>query len=164
MLTRITIPLAFVVTAGLAFHAMAEDKKGAAAPAAAPKTMAVTNVADIKFGLFDPKMPDGPQVALVNGDMKGPTQFFLKMKPGAKSGVHSHTSDYWAVVVQGTPSHGASDKDPGKPLAAGSYWFQPGGENHHDQCTGATDCVLFLSFTGPVDMKPAATTTAAKTK
>ncbi|MDP2339964.1 MAG: DUF4437 domain-containing protein [Deltaproteobacteria bacterium] len=135
-----------------AVSALAADKAAPAAPApaaaaaAAPK-MAVTPAAELKWAPLDPKSPMGLQVSMVEGDMaKGPVTFFLKLPAGSKSGLHAHTNDYFSVVISGAPAHGVSDKDPGKPLAVGSMWFQPAKDMHHDSCTGDKECVLLLHY------------------
>lgn len=168
MLQRILAP-SLVVAALFAVSAFAGDKAAAPAaaapPAAAAAKMTVTNYADLKWAPLDPKSPMGLQVSMVEGDMaKGPTTFFLKLPAGAKSGVHGHTNDYYAVVIAGAPAHGVSEKDPGKPLAIGSTWFQPGKEMHHDTCTGDKECVILLHYPkggfdflpGPAAAAPAA--------
>lgn len=153
-----------------AFAALAGDKAAppAAAPAAsgapaAPTKMTVTSYADLKWQPLDPKNPGGLQVSPVTGDVfKGPATFFLKLPAGAKSGVHGHTNEYFAVVIAGAPAHGASDKDPGKPLAVGSTWFQPGKEMHHDTCTGDKECVILLHYPkGGFDFLPGPAAAAA---
>jgi quercetin dioxygenase-like cupin family protein len=92
----------------------------------------------------------------VHGDLKTGASFFLKLPPGAKTGIHTHTSDYHAVVVSGAPKHWLVGGDAkAKPLASGSYWFQPGGQAHGDECTGKDPCVLFIVMKGAFDFAPA---------
>src|SRR4029077_16984886 len=94
------------------------------------------------------------ELAVAHGDPKSGGAFFLRVAPGGKSGLHTHTSDYQAVVISGAPKHylaGAEAK--AKPLAVGSYWFQPGGQPHGDECTGTEPCVLFLVMNGKFDMQ-----------
>lgn len=104
-----------------------------------------------------PTNPDGPgpEMAVLHGDpMSGPSVFFLRIPAGATAGVHTHTADYQAVVVSGSPKHwlaGAGKK--AKKLAVGSHWFQPGGQAHDDKCEGADPCVLFIIADGAFDMK-----------
>jgi quercetin dioxygenase-like cupin family protein len=112
---------------------------------------------------YQPSSPDkpGPEIAVLHGDPKSGGAFLLRFPPGAKSGLHTHTSDYEAVVVSGAPKHwlaGAEAK--AKPLASGSYWFQPGGQPHGDECTGKDPCVLFVIMPGALDFTPAPKATA----
>jgi quercetin dioxygenase-like cupin family protein len=103
---------------------------------------------------WTPLMEGGPEMAVVHGDPQtGPSAFFLRVPPGGKAGVHSHTADYQAVVVSGAPKHflaGGGKK--AKALDAGSHWFQPGAQAHDDECTGKEPCVLFIISDGKFDM------------
>jgi hypothetical protein len=172
MLNRFLVS-SLIVGSLVSFAALAGEKAAppAAAPAApaaaaGPAKMTVTPVAELKWQPLDPKNPTGLQISPVTGDtFKGPgATFFLKLPAGTKSGLHGHTHDYFSVVISGAPAHGASEKDPGKPLAVGSTWFQPGKEMHHDTCTGDKECIVLLHYPkggfdflpGPVAAAPAA--------
>ena len=166
MLNRLVVS-SIVLGSLFAFAALAGEKAAPpAAPPAAPAKMTVTPAADLKWSPLDPKSPMGLQVSMLTGDMaKGPVTFFLKLPAGAKSGVHGHTNDYFATVIAGSPAHGVSEKDPGKPLAVGSTWFQPGNQMHHDTCTGDNACIVLLTYPkGGFDFLPgpAAPAPAAK--
>src|SRR5262249_25068519 len=62
------------------------------------------------------------------GDLaKGAHGTFIKMPAGYVSPTHTHTDDYWAVVVSGVMVNKTPDgRD--VPLPIGSYYFQKGGE------------------------------------
>lgn len=69
---------------------------------------------------------------------------FIKMPAGFVSKVHTHTGDYWGVVISGVAVNGL----PGSPdtqLPVGSYWFQKGGEAHVTKCVSPNECILFIS-------------------
>lgn len=78
---------------------------------------------------------------------------FIHMPAGFISPVHTHTEDYFAVVIKGV---GANQLPGGKiiPLAAGSYWFQKGEEAHVTQCLSKEDCVFFIVQPGKFDYVP----------
>lgn len=118
---------------------------------------------DFKFAPMDPTKPDGPKLALVSGDPKtGPVAFVIELPPGANSGLHSHTSEYHALVLEGAPAHWLPhETDEGKPVTPGTYWFQPGGYDHGDRCTGTVPCRAFVMMPKALDMKPAAAKPAA---
>jgi hypothetical protein len=85
------------------------------------------------------------------GDMtRGPHGTFVRMPHGFISRVHTHTEDFFAVVVEGV---GANQLPGGKviPLPRGSYWFQRGNEPHVTQCLSKTDCLFFLVQSGKFD-------------
>lgn len=105
---------------------------------------------------LDPKAPAGPQLAIVTGDLLKGGGFFLKLPPGTNPGLHTHSSDYHAIVVSGAPRHWLAGEDKkAKPLGLGSYWFQPGNQPHGDECTGTEPCVLYLVVNGAFDFAPA---------
>jgi len=107
---------------------------------------------EVKYAPLDPKGP-GPEIAVLHGDPQKGGAFFLRFPAGAKPGLHTHTSDYHAVVVSGAPRHWlAGGEAKAKPQAPGSYWFQPGNQAHGDECTGKEPCVMFVIMSGAFDM------------
>jgi len=75
---------------------------------------------------------------------------FVKMPAGFSSAVHTHTEDYYAVVINGVgANHAPAEKD--VPLPVGSYWFQKGEESHVTKCLSKTDCLFFLVQPGKFD-------------
>ena len=85
------------------------------------------------------------------GDLThGPHGTFIRMPAGFVSPVHSHTDDYWGVVISGVAVNGQpGSKD--VPLPAGSYWFQKGGERHITKCISPNECLFFISQDGKFD-------------
>jgi hypothetical protein len=72
------------------------------------------------------------------------------MPAGFISPVHTHTEDYWGVVISGVAVNGL----PGSPdveLPVGSYWFQKGGEPHVTKCVSPNECIFFISQHGKFD-------------
>ncbi len=78
---------------------------------------------------------------------------FIGMPHGFVSPVHSHTEDYFGVVIKGV---GANQLPGGKiiPLPAGSYWFQKGEEAHVTQCLSKEDCLFLIVQPGKFDYVP----------
>lgn len=130
--------------------------RAADAPAAAP-TPTVTAASAVSWKPLDPSKPQGIQVSVIQGDMRsGPTSFFMKFPPGSVAPQHAHTHDYHAVVVSGTPGHGATPEAAATQLSAGAWWYQPGSQYHYDRCFGPAECVLLLTFpSGGFDFVPA---------
>jgi hypothetical protein len=83
---------------------------------------------------------------------QGPHGTFIKMPAGYVSPAHTHTEDYWAVVVSGVMVNKKPD-GPDVPLPTGSYYFQRGGESHVTKCTSAEGCVFFVSQNGKFDYR-----------
>jgi hypothetical protein len=87
------------------------------------------------------------------GDLaNGPHGTFIKMPAGYVSPAHTHTDDYWAVVVSGVMVNKTPDgRD--VPLPAGSYFFQEGGEPHVTKCISPNECVFFINQNGKFDYR-----------
>ena len=70
----------------------------------------------------------------------------LRTQPGFDSGLHSHTADYWAVVVQGTWKHWvpSTGEGVGVTLEPGAHWMQIHTQLHQDACVSKVPCVVFL--------------------
>ncbi len=75
---------------------------------------------------------------------------FVRMPAGFRSPVHTHTEDYFAVVVEGVGSNHAVDAE-AVPLPVGSYWFQRGEEAHVTECMSERDCLFFIVQPGKFD-------------
>ncbi len=113
-----------------------------------------------KFAPLDPKQPNGLQVAVLSGDIKtGPAAFFLKL-PKGPAPMHWHSSDYYALTVEGQSKHWLPGKEAdAKPTAIGTFWAQPGGSaatTHGDECL-TDSCTLFIYMPGKFDFTPAKT-------
>jgi len=70
----------------------------------------------------------------------------LSAPAGFKSGAHSHTADYWAVVVAGTWEHWVPSTGEGKGirLTPGAHWTQVRTQLHEDACVSTIPCTIFL--------------------
>jgi Domain of unknown function (DUF4437) len=77
---------------------------------------------------------------------QGEAGTLLRTPPGFDSGPHSHTADYWAVVVQGTWKHWvpATGEGVGLTLEPGAHWTQIHTQLHQDACVSKVPCVIFL--------------------
>ena len=87
------------------------------------------------------------------GDLaNGPHGTFIKMPAGYVSPTHTHTDDYWAVVVSGVMVNKTPD-GVDVPLPVGSYFFQEGGEPHVTKCISPNECIFFISQNGKFDYR-----------
>ena len=85
------------------------------------------------------------------GDLaNGPHGTFIKMPAGYVSPTHTHTDDYWAVVVSGIMVNKKPDGTD-VPFPVGSYYFQKGGEPHVTKCISPDGCTFFASQDGKFD-------------
>lgn len=79
---------------------------------------------------------------------------FIRMPAGFVSSLHTHTQDYYGVVINGVAAN-IRPGQPDKPLAPGSYWFQRGEEAHITKCLSKVDCLFFITQPGAFDYVPA---------
>jgi uncharacterized protein DUF4437 len=150
MNSKLAVVIASLVTA-IALSATARADKGKVArPVIKP-------AADVKWTPLVPELGDkGPQISVVFGDLKkGPVGLLMKNPAGARPGPHTHTSDYWAVVVSGQmqdflPGEG----DSARKLGAGSWWKQPGKAAHDNHCVEGSECVAFIYMPKGFDFAP----------
>lgn len=146
---KMWLMLGMTLALGISIGALA---KGAA------KEIVLTPASEVKWTPMDPTAGDkGPQMSVVFGDLKkkGPVGVMMHFPAGAVPGPHTHTSDYWAVVVKGVehdfaPGQQASAKD----LPVGSWWMQPGNVPHDNACSKDGDCDIFVYMPNGFDMKP----------
>jgi hypothetical protein len=77
---------------------------------------------------------------------EGEAGTLLRTPPGFDSGLHSHTADYWALVVQGTWKHWvpSTGEGVGLSLEPGAHWTQIHAQLHQDACVSKVPCVIFL--------------------
>jgi beta-alanine degradation protein BauB len=86
------------------------------------------------------------------GDIsKGAHSTFIKLPPGFVTPLHSHTEDYYGVVIAGVVANAVDASVADVPLAPGSYWFQKGKAAHVTKCLSANECVLFITQPGKFD-------------
>ena len=75
---------------------------------------------------------------------------FIRMPAHFVSPLHTHTEDYFGVVIEGVgvnTQQGGEDKA----LPVGSYWLQKGKEKHVTKCVSDTDCLFFIYQPGKFD-------------
>ena len=86
----------------------------------------------------------GIQVANVWGDVtKGAHGAFFRFDPGFESKLHSHTYDYYAVVIKGDLENYQPGQKPEK-LGPGSYWYQRGKQAHTTACVSKEPCEIYI--------------------
>lgn len=79
---------------------------------------------------------------------------FVRMPAHFVSPLHTHTGDYYGVVIEGVGVNTQPGKDDVK-LPVGSYWFQRGKEKHVTKCVSDTDCLFFIVQSEKFDYVPA---------
>lgn len=139
--------LAACALALLAPAGLADDAK---AKSAAFVTMAPD---DLKW-VPNPANADVQMAVLWGDPVKGAHGAFHKFKAGLVVGLHSHPSDHRIAVISGTLLEGP-EGGPEKRLPAGSYVFQPHGVKHTTACDAASECLIFVTASGPFGLTPA---------
>jgi quercetin dioxygenase-like cupin family protein len=110
--------------------------------------------ADLKWEDMAPGSP-GKVSVLWGDDKKGPFGMLLKLPGGFEGGMHTHASDYHAVLVQGTWVHTVEgDSSAPKELTPGSYVFQPAWQFHNEEFKGPGDCIVYIHQLGEADFIP----------
>ena len=105
---------------------------------------------------------DGMMFADAWGDPKtGAHSNFIRIPGGTTSPLHLHTSSYYGVVITGVVANERGVTDPDRPLMAGSYWYQKGREGHVTKCISQTECLIFVTSSGPFDFVVLTKPTAA---
>jgi hypothetical protein len=144
----------FALTATVLALTSASFVAGIAVAKSAAKMPELSTLADAKW---TPLMKEGPLPAFapIEGDaMKGAHFAYLKLPAGFTSPAHSHSSDYWAVLVQGKMTHwasnGGSEAD-AKPLGVGDLTFMPAKVEHVSKCFPGTECIMAVYQKGKFD-------------
>jgi hypothetical protein len=79
---------------------------------------------------------------------------YIRLPGKTVSPVHTHTSDYYGVVIAGVVANEPAGSSKDRPLPPGSYWFQQGGQPHVTKCISPTECLFFVTQMGPFDFHP----------
>src|SRR4051812_18864563 len=104
---------------------------GAVSYAAGAKKSVQIAASDEKWDAMAPGIP--LQLTTLWGDRtKGESGILLKIPAGYDSGMHAHTADYHAVLIQGTWMHTEEGAKETKELQPGSYVMQAGKVMHSD--------------------------------
>jgi hypothetical protein len=120
--------------------------------AGAQKTVNMA-VSDLKWAPMAPNVP--LQIATLWGDRtKSESGILLKMPGGFEAGMHAHTANYHAVLIQGTWIHTVEGSSEKKELMPGSYVMQAGKEMHNDACKAGADCIVFVHQDAKADFIP----------
>lgn len=129
--------LAGLMLGGLLLGACA----GGGSPGFDPERTVALPESQLQFANINPAI----RMATAWGDKgQGAHGTFGKFPPNFITPMHSHSSAYHGIVLQGVmtnPFEGESD--PPK-LPAGSYWFVPAGAIHATACVSATPCEFYF--------------------
>jgi hypothetical protein len=124
----------------------------------------------LKDQTWTPLMKEGPLPAMapIQGDgMKGAYGGYLKLPAGFESPPHSHTNEYWSVLVQGKMTHwaanGGSEKE-AKQLGVGDLTYMPAKLEHISKCYPGQECIMVVMQKGKFDFLTSKTAAKAADK
>ncbi len=140
-ITNFAIALSMLVFAGVA---CADEMKTPPITSKSDINLPVTELQWLPSGIPAPNGKGALQIAPAYGNpSKGEHGTFVKMPAGYVSSLHTHTSDYFGVVITGVAVNMAVN---GKevPLPPGSYWFQVGQQPHITKCISTNECTFFI--------------------
>lgn len=139
--------LAAIAFAALAVTATAQAQDNTSFPPANGGTSVSNPASHYSFsdtGARGVNPKTGIQVANVWGDVtKGAHGAFFRFDSGFVSPLHTHTYDYYAVVIKGDLENYQPGQKPEK-LGPGSYWYQRGKEAHTTACVSKEACEIYI--------------------
>lgn len=153
--SHVFVSISLVMLAGC--YSAAEGERPALAASAAvtePSASAKLARSTADAVQYLPLFP-GVSVSFLYGgiDQGVPTLQLGKIGAGVTFPAHSHSGDYYAVVISGRFQHWEEgDADRGPIMTAGSHFHQPGGNLHYDSCLGPEPCVVSVSFPERADV------------
>lgn len=104
---------------------------------------------------FEDIIPEVVAFATVTGDREtGPHGTFVRIPAGAATPMHTHSTAYHAVIIQGVFENPiAGDEASEESLGPGSYYFVPASADHVSRCAASspTDCLTYFHQTTPFD-------------
>jgi hypothetical protein len=119
-------------------------------------------VPDKSFVIANPDLhwyanAQGMQVANAVGDPATTAHSnYIRMVGGTASDLHVHSFDYYGVVITGVVVNERTAGTPERRLMAGSLWYQKANESHVTKCVSSTECIFFVTSSGPFDYLPVA--------
>ena len=106
---------------------------------------------DLEWGPCPAFMPEGCEIAALQGDPAEPNaDVFFKLPGETTAPEHWHTSAERMVLVAGEMQVTYEGQD-AVALAPGTYAYGPPELPHTAECVSAEPCVLFIAFEEPVD-------------
>ncbi|MGL4398070.1 MAG: cupin domain-containing protein [Hyphomicrobium sp.] len=78
----------------------------------------------------------------------------VKLPAGFSTGMHSHSSEYYTIELQGRKVHRFKDEEKSEAYTPGSFTYEIPGHVHEDVCLGPEECILFIHQRKSFDFIP----------
>jgi quercetin dioxygenase-like cupin family protein len=78
----------------------------------------------------------------------------VKLPPGFTTGMHSHSSPYDTIELQGKKIHRYKEEETLAAVTPGSYTHETPGHVHEDTCLGPEECIVFIHQEKKFDFIP----------
>lgn len=152
--TILTFAAAFVLATVALAQGSTESKAKSAMDMAASRVV-VMPASELKWVDLDPVGAPGIKIVDLWGNhTTGAFGALIKFPAGFVAPMHTHTSDYNVVVLEGTWINGPEGRPPYR-LGPGSYMLQPGeGYRHTTTCDKASGCLIHVESKGKFDLIP----------
>ena len=99
---------------------------------------------------------EGPNRAIAFGDPNQTAHgFYLRLPVGFDSGLHYHTANYGAVVVEGTIENDYEGQEQPVTLTKGDFFATDSKVNHVTRCLSDTECIVYVQMDRAFDAIPA---------
>jgi quercetin dioxygenase-like cupin family protein len=106
----------------------------------------------VDWKLFNPEMPNGPEMAMVNGSMadEGMWTAMIKFPAGMQTNVHTHSANFVGALISGPHSRGAG-LDSLTAMTPGSVWTEIKDTPHMEKCGEEAPCIFVGTMDGKLD-------------
>ena len=92
------------------------------------------------------QLPDGRAIAAVHGEMaSGEHISYIRFPAGMRTAIHTHSSTYTGLIVQGVGRHFEPDTaEVDLWLPAGSFYRVPANVPHISECSDEFECIFAI--------------------
>jgi len=106
----------------------------------------------IEWKLFNPKMPNGPQIAMIKGSPAEDLMWsaLVKFPAGMETNVHTHSANFAGGLISGPHSRG-SGPDSLQAMTPGSVWWEVKNTAHMEKCGEEAPCIFVGTMDGKMD-------------
>jgi beta-alanine degradation protein BauB len=146
----LAIVFSIILSAGFAF---AQLKSGSNSPGTTGRGTSNIPLQSLSFQPMSGV--EGPDRAIAFGNPnQGAHGFYLQLPVGFNSGLHYHTANYGAVVIEGTIENDYEGQDKPVTLTKGGFFATDSKVNHVTRCLSDTECIVYVQMDRAFDAIP----------